>query len=169
MVLNLGSGSAGDTTTVLAKNPGLRGIDMCCVDIDTTAISFGEKFAKNFSEINFVKKSMTRLPSIYNNSSVFGLLIGILCGLDYENCVNLLRTVKRYFRLDAMVVSAALTEKMLQDDLFCSYLSHEIANWNLQFPCFGRLQMAYEEAGYKVKEIITDSPTNFYEIVIAQV
>lgn len=167
-ILNLGSGTSGDTITAFCEMPELRNFwTVDCVDIDPEVIQIGNDFIQRFDLTNhcFVQKSFTKL-SEYNKSVDIGLLIGILCGLDYNTCVMVLKAIRWYFRPNGILISASLTEKMLEDDFPCAYILRETAGWRLQYPLFGRLKLAYEEAGYKTHGFFQDEPTNFYEIVV---
>lgn len=168
-IVNLGSGTSGDTITTFCEKPELRrNWSVDCVDIDPEVIQIGNEFISKFGLTNhkFINRSFTKLHDRYYSNVDVGLIIGILCGLDFSTCVAVLKKIKQYFKPEGKLLAASLTEKMLESDFPCAYILRETAGWRLQYPLFGRLKLAYEKAGYNVIGFFQDEPTNFYEIAV---
>jgi len=169
LVLNFGSGSARDTLTLSKENQHLaKRIRVDCIDIDSKANERGMRIANELGIKNhrFIERNMLKLRNEYRATADFGLLIGILCPLDTEMCIQILKIIRRYFKKGAQIISACLLQEMLERDLLCAYILREITGWELMFRKRGELKRMYLEAGYKWGGSFSDSPTNFYEIGI---
>lgn len=163
----------------IGSGPGRNGIDMCrqhpefngtiqidCIDIDSAAIAKGQKLIAVFGikQVEFVRRSMTRLQRRYPGNVDYGLLIGVLCGLTHQERIELLTVLKPYFRKGARLVAASLLEQMAIDDLLCAYILRETTGWELQYLPLGELKEVFEEAGWKYEGYFQEQPTRFYEI-----
>lgn len=170
LVADFGSGPGRNLIDILSENPALgKGLIVDCIDRDVLALRKGMELAaeKNIEVINFVEADMLKLNGRYHKNIDLGLLIGVLCGMNYRWRVVLLKKLLNYSRPGGKLVAAALLDKMAQKDLLCSYILRETAFWHLEFRPFGELRKALEEAGWKYQGCFHDEPTNLYEIAIA--
>ena len=169
LMLDIGSGPARNCVDVLKIKPEYKKkVDMHCIEIDEDAIIEGEKLLNKYSIDNvlFVKKSMTKLSTMYDSNVDYGILIGILCSLTYEEKVGILQRLKNCFKPGAKLVAATLTEAMAEKDLLCAYILRETTGWSLQYPKLGKLKEAFEEAGWVYEGYFQEEPTRLYEIGI---
>lgn len=169
LVLDLGSGPGRNGISLTLENPDFaERVDFHCIDTDPAAIEYGISLAKahNLSNVKFIDKSMAKLHKSYRQSADYGLIIGVLCGLTTNERVGLLKIMKPYFKPGARVIGAGLLDKMLELDLFCSYILRETAGWILQHPPIGEVQTAFETAGYQYEGYFQEEPTRCYEIGI---
>ncbi|MBU4217205.1 class I SAM-dependent methyltransferase [Candidatus Parcubacteria bacterium] len=169
LVLDLGSGPGRNCIDVTLSNPDFADrVEFHCIDTDPEAISYGQKLVEQhgLKNIKFVAKSMARLHRDYKGTVDYGLIIGVLCGLNTQERTGLLKLVKPYFRPGARVIGAGLLDRMLDLDLLCSYILREVAGWILQHPPIGIVQDAYEGAGYMYEGYVQEQPTRCYEIGI---
>lgn len=152
LMIDIGSGPGRNGIDLLVYNPELKDkVKIENIEIDPSAIQKGNQLIGEHrltKNIEFVPTSMTRLGRRYNQTVDFGLLIGILCGLTFEERVGLLKIIKPYFKSGGILVAAGLLDKMLELDLFCSFILKETADWSLQYPPLGELEKAMREAGY---------------------
>lgn len=172
LVLDLGSGPGRNCIEVTLNNPDFANrVEFHCIDTDPAAISHGQKLVEKhgLKNIKFVPKTMARLNRDYRGTADYGLLIGVLCGLNTEERTGLLKIVRRYFRPGARVIGAGLLDRMLDLDLLCSYILREAAGWILQHPPIGVIQHAFEGAGYRYEGYVQEQPTRCYEIGIGRV
>ncbi|MBF0485727.1 MAG: class I SAM-dependent methyltransferase [Candidatus Omnitrophica bacterium] len=168
-ILDIGSGPGRNCVDVCRENPHWNGsVKIECIDIDEEAIFLGEKLVRQhgIKQIVFVKETMTRLRKRYPKNVDYALLIGILCSLTYSEKVKLLKRIRHYFKPGGKLVAAALTVEMARKDLLCSYILRELCGWGLQYPDFGELKKAFEDAGWKYGGFFQEEPTKLYEIVI---
>lgn len=168
LVLNLGSGSGRDTVTMCLKEPSLCRFSIHCLDIDPAAINAGRNLSEShgLSNIRFFQESFIGLGNRYPATADYGLIIGILCGLDSVLCVKILRAVRPYFKKGAQIIAARLTDEMLKEDMLTAYIAKETTGWILRYPSPGDLKAVFERAGYKWGGSFSDEPTRFYEIGI---
>jgi len=169
LVADFGSGPGRNAVDIIRKRPDFKGnIRIDCIDIDQEAIRFGESLVQKFGirQVRFLDKSMVKLRSEYNHSVDYGLLIGVLCGMDYRERVFLLKNLLRYFRPGGKLVAAALLDEMAKRDLLCAYILRETAYWELKFRPLGDLKRAFEEAGWRYEGYFQDQPSRLYEIGI---
>jgi len=167
LVLNLGAGTGRDTIEVCRNDPLIaEKTDIHCIDLDSEALAVGVRIAssRGLGNIRYFQKNITRLN--YRKEADYGLLIGILCPLEFDHCVRLLKIMKRYFKPGAPVVAACVLDEMLKKDLFTAYILREIAGWNLCFRKPEDVQRMFEEAGYRYGGVFYDVPTRFYSIGI---
>ena len=143
-------------------------VQIDCIEIDQKAVIKGRELLTQhrITNIEFVQTSMTRLQKRYPGNVDYGLLVGILCGLPHIERVDLLKSIKSYFKPGSKLVAASLLEKMAEDDLLCAYILRETTGWGLQYPAFGKLKEAFEESGWKYEGFFQEEPTKFYEIGI---
>lgn len=169
LMIDIGSGPGRNVIDIIRRHPELNGsFHADCIDIDPVAISKGQELIAlhGIRQVEFISKSMTRLQGRYKGNVDYGILIGILCGLVHKERVDLLRSLKSYFKPGAKLVAASLLEKMADEDLLCAYILRETTGWGLQYPPLGNLKEVFEEAGWKYEGFIQDDPTCFYEIGI---
>ena len=167
LVLNLGAGTGRDTIEVCKRELLVaQKTEIHCIDLDPEALATGINIARSarVSNIRFLQKDISRLK--YRKEADFGLLIGILCPLEFNYCVRFLRIIKRYFKPGAPVIAACVLEEMLKKDLFTAYLLREICGWELCFRRPGEVRRMFEEAGYRWGGVFYDVPTRFYAIGI---
>lgn len=169
LVIDIGSGSGRNGIEMCLRSPNFRDkVHIDCIEIDQKAVIKGCELLTQhgLTNIEFVQTSMTRLRKRYPGNVDYGLLVGILCGLTHMERVDLLKSIKSYFKPGAKLVAASLLEKMAEDDLLCAYILREITGWGLQYPVFGKLKETFEKAGWKYEGFFQEEPTKFYEIGI---
>jgi len=169
LVVDIGSGPCRNGIDMCLRNPTYRGkVKFDCIDVDPLAINLGEDLIREnkLNNIEFIKKSMTRLNGRYSGNVDYGLLIGVLCGLTKPQKIDLLAKIKPYFRKGASLMAAALLDQMAKFDLLCAYILRETTGWGLQYPPLGELKEVFERAGWKYEGYFQDEPTRFYEIGI---
>ena len=167
LVLNLGAGTGRDTTEVCKKDPLIaEKTEIHCIDLDSEALAVGIRMAtsRHLNNIRFFQKNISRLN--YRKEVDYGLLIGILCPVEFDHCVRFLKIIRRYFKPGAPLIAACVLEEMLKKDLFTAYLLREIAGWNLCFRKPDDVRKMFEEAGYGHGGVFYDVPTKFYAIGI---
>lgn len=171
IVLDLGSGPGRNGIALTLAHPELKSrVEFHGIDTDPKAIAFGQRLAAEhgLDNIRFIDKSMTRLHKLYRGTADYGLIIGVLCGLSIEERVGLLKIMRPYFRPDSRVVGAGLLDRMLELDLFCSYILRETAGWILQHPPLGAIKQSFEAAGYAYEGYFQEEPSRCYEIGIGR-
>jgi len=159
LIGNLGSGPGRDIINVLSTNyQNVSNVKAINVDKDTTALKRGKRIAKikgvdrfiEFVQGNFLKYKTAQKFDIV-------LLIGILCSLKTEDCINVLKVIKRLFKKDGCLIVSNVSKKMLEEDPFTYFLMKRVGNWSLVFKDEEELKQIYEKAGYNWKEYFTDS------------
>lgn len=169
LMIDIGSGPGRNGIDICRKRPHFNGnIEIDCIDIDPDAIARGRELVRihGIRQVEFVHESMTRLKRRYPGNVDYGLLIGILCGLNRRERVVLLKSLKPYFRKGARLVAASLLDRMADEDLLCAYILRETAGWVLQYPALGELKEVFEAAGWRYEGFFQEEPTRFYEIGI---
>jgi len=169
LMIDIGSGPGRNGIDMYRQHPEFNGrIKIDCIDIDPMAVVKGQELIaiSGIKQVEFVQRNMTRLQKRYPGNVDYGLLIGVLCGLTRQERVDLLTTLKSYFRKGGRIMAASLSEQMAINDLLCAYILRETTNWGLQYPPFGELKKVFEEAGWIYKESFREKSTRFYEIGI---
>lgn len=167
LVLDLGSGPGRNRIAMTLENPEFaERVTFHCIETDPAAIEFGTKLVEEhrLTNIHFINKSMTKLHRQYRQTADYGLLIGVLCGLNIEERTSLLKIIRPYFIPGARVVGAGLLDRSLELDLFSAYVIYETSGWVLQHHPIGSIKKAYESAGYHYEGFFQDEPTRCYEI-----
>ena len=121
------------------------------------ALEKGRRIAKikgignliEFIEANFLKYKPIKKFDII-------LLIGILCPLEHQTCIALLKKVKRLFKKDGCLIAGNVSKKMLKEDPFTCHLM-SLGNWKMVFKDEEELKQIYKKAGYEWKRSFTDS------------
>jgi SAM-dependent methyltransferase len=169
LLVDFGSGPGRNVIEVLKLRPDLKkSLLVECVDIDKESIEKGEQLIRELGikEISFIEGNMLKLHSRYRKKVDFGLLIGVLCGMTFNDRVGLLRILKHYFKPGGKIIAAALLDEMAKEDLLCAYVLRETAGWILQYRPLGELQKAFEAAGWTYDGYFQEEPTRLYEIGI---
>ena len=170
-VVNLGSGPGRDTVEALMKISYLKDrIHINCVDIDIRAVEVGKNLVeeKNLaSSFTFINRSLMKLA--FREELDLGLLIGVLCGLETDVCVFLLKRIKRYFKKGGLLIVSNVLETMEERDSFMAFILRRVIDWNLVYKIPDKLKKIILEAGYKWRGIFYDEPTRFHGIGIAEV
>lgn len=84
------------------------------------------------------------------------LLIGILCTLESETCVALLKKVRQFLKKDGCLIAGSVSKKMLREDPFTCHLM-SLGNWRMAFKDEEELKQIFKKAGYEWKRCFTDS------------
>ena len=169
-ILNLGSGSGRDAIEIISRNSYLmKSVSTDCVDIDTEALQKGNKLVKvrNIERINFIKGNLLFLP--YRKEIDFGLMIGVLCGLEMKSCIVVLKKIRRYFKKGGILIASNVLKEMVKKDPFMVYLLNEVIGWNLVYKTPEELRDIFEKADYEWKGIFYDEPTKFHGMGIGVV
>ena len=169
-VFNLGSGPGRDTIEILAGNSYLTDfVSINCIDIDSEALQRGKELMKKrgLTGITFIQGDIIRLKC--RNEIDLGLIIGVLCGLEYRTCVAVLKRIKRSFKKGAIIIASNVLKSMPEEDPFMSYLLKDIIGWKLVYKTPEKIRQIFEEAGYEWKGILYDEPTRFHGLGIGKV
>jgi len=158
LICNLGSGPGRDIINILYHYRNASNVRAIHIDKDKVALERGKRIAKNkrvshlieFIQGNFLK---------YNPPKKFDilLLIGILCPLEIETCVNCLRMIKKLLKEDGCLIAGNAAKKMFREDPFTYFLMARIGNWKLVFKNVEELKQIFREGGYTWKGYFTDS------------
>ncbi|MDI6603469.1 MAG: methyltransferase domain-containing protein, partial [Patescibacteria group bacterium] len=158
LIGNLGSGPGRDVIDIFSAHyKNALDVKAIHIDKDRLALEKGERMAEvkrvrdqiEFIEANFLKYKSTKKFDI-------ALLIGILCPLEFEMCVRILKRIKRLLKKDSCIVVSNVSKKMLEEDPFTCYLM-SLLNWKLVFKDEGELKQIFEKAGYIWKGCFTES------------
>lgn len=158
LIGNLGSGPGRDIIDVFsAYHKNALDVKSIHIDRDRLALEKGERMAEvkgvrdqiEFIEANFLKYKPTKKFDI-------ALLIGVLCSLESETCVRILKRIKRLLKKDSYIVVSNVSKKMLKEDPFTCYLM-SLGNWRLVFKNEEELKTIFKKAGYIWKGCFTDS------------
>lgn len=158
LIGNLGSGPGRDIINILYHYRNASNIRAIHIDKDNVALERGKRMAKNKGVshlIEFVQGNFLK----YNPPKKFDilLLIGILCPLETETCVNCLKMIKRLLKEDGCLIVSNVAKKMLREDPFTYFLMARIGNWKLVFKNVEELKQIFTEAGYTWRGYFTDS------------
>jgi len=156
---NLGSGPGRDVIDVFSshykKSSDIKAVH---IDRDATALKRGKRMAVikkvdhliDFIGVNFIKYEPTKKFDII-------LLIGILCGLESDVCIRVLKSIRRLIKKDGTIIAGNVSKKMLKEDPFTYFLMEWVGNWKLVFKSEEELKQIFEKAGYKWRSCFTDS------------
>lgn len=167
LIVDFGSGPGRNAIDIVKKIKDVGGrIRINCIDSDKEAINKGEELAnkEKIKQISFIESNMAKLNRRYSKNIDFGLLIGVLCGMEFKERVVLLKILKRYFKSGGRIIAAALLDSMAEEDLLCAYILRETAGWELQYRPLGELKKIFELAGWKYDNYFQEASTQFYEI-----
>ena len=170
-IINLGSGSGRDTIEALKRNSYLlSSVSVDCVDIDPEALMTAKHLAKEkgvVQNFKFSQKSLAQLP--YREEIDLGLMIGILCGLEFRSCVAVLKKVKPYFKSGGILIASNVLGNMVEQDPLMVYIMENVMGWKLVYKTPEQLKEIFEKAGYEWQGIFYDEPTRFHGIGVARV
>lgn len=158
LIGNLGSGPGRDIINVLYHCRNTSNVRAIHIDRDKVALERGNRMAKSKGVdhlIEFVQGNFLK----YNPPKKFDilLLIGILCPLEIETCVNCLRTIKRLLKEDGCLIAGNASKKMLREDPFTCHIMEWGAHWKLIYKDEEELKQIFEKAGYIWKGCFLDS------------
>lgn len=173
-VLNLGSGCGYDVIEMSAGSREIaERVKFINVDIDNEALMRGESLLREerfsyLKGISFLNRNMVK-TGIKN--AMAAMVIGILCSFSYEVCVRHLRIFKSSISPGGIVYGACVTDKMVSDDLFTSFVLENILNWHLCYRKSQEVEAMFKEAGYIWRPDLTfvEEPTAYYTIGAGEV
>ncbi len=158
LIGNLGSGPGRDVIDVFASHyRNVSYVKAIHIDKDRFALEKGKRMAKikrvnhliNFIEGNFLKYKPAEKFDI-------ALLIGILCPLEFEICITVLKKIKQFLKKDGCLIASNVSKKMLKEDPFTCHLMR-LGNWRMIFKDEDELKQIFKKAGYEWKRCFTDS------------
>jgi len=159
LIGNLGSGPGRDIINVLSTNyRNVSNVRVVNIDKDLVALRRGRRMATvkgvdhliDFVEGNFLKYKPNQKFDIV-------LLAGILCPLKIEDCINLLKVIRKLLKKEGCLLASNVSKRMLEKDPFTYFLMSQVGNWKLVFKTEEELKQTYKKAGYNWKEYFTDS------------
>jgi len=159
LIGNLGSGPGRDIINVLSTNyRNVSNVRAVNIDKDLVALRRGRRMAIvkgvdhliDFVEGNFLKYKPNQKFDII-------LLVGILCPLKIEACINLLKVTRKLLKKEGCLLVSNVSKRMLEKDPFTYFLMSQVGNWKLVFKTEEELKQIYKKAGYNWKEYFTDS------------
>lgn len=162
LVLNLGSGSAGDVGAVAGDFPF---VTFKNIDTDPKAIDEGKNMLGDNPPENIIWKKKDILKLEDRKNADFGLLIGILCPMDGRNVSVFMRKMKKYFKPGARILAATLLEKQLEKDYFLSWLLKQTTGWKLDYKPPGYLEEVCKKIGLETVNTYHEEDTEFYDIL----
>jgi SAM-dependent methyltransferase len=158
LIGNLGSGPGRDIIDVLYNCRNIPNVKAVHIDKDDVALERGKIMAKSKDVDHLIEFAQANLLK-YETSNKFDilLLIGILCPLDAETCINILKTIKKLLKKDGCLIASNATKKMQQEDPFAGFIMDWTADWNFVFKDEEELKQIFEKAGYAWKTGFRDS------------
>ena len=159
LIGNLGSGPGRDvidTFSLYYRN--ISNVKAIHIEKNITALKKGKRMAVikgvdhliDFVEGNFLKYKPVEKFDI-------ALLIGILCSLKNEICINILKRIKKMLKKDSCLIVSNASKKMQKEDPFTCHIMEWGPNWKLVFKDEEELKQIYEKAGYTWKGYFLDS------------
>ncbi len=158
LIGNLGSGPGRDVINVLVHYHDDSDIKAIHIDKDEVALKRGIRIAKSKGVghlIDFVQGNFLK----YNPTEKFDiiLLIGVLCPLDTETCIVILKTIKNLLKEDGLLIVSNASKKMQKEDPFACYIMEWTANWKLVFKNEEEMKQIFKKAGYAWKKRFRDA------------
>lgn len=159
LIGNLGSGPGRDVIDVFSNYyQNSSNVKAVNVDKDVTALKRGKRMAsikKVGHLINFVQGSF--LKYVPEKKFDIIILVGILCPLQSEVCINILKTIKGFLKENGCLIASNVTNKMQEEDPFACYIMDWVANWRFIYKSEEEFKKIFEQAGYQWKRGFTDS------------
>ena len=159
LIGNLGSGPGRDVIDVFSNYyQNSSNVKAVNVDKDVTALKRGKRMVsikKVDHLINFVQGSF--LKYVPERKFDIIILVGILCPLQSEACINILKTIKGLIKENGCLIASNVTNKMQEEDPFACYIMDWVANWRFVYKTEEEFKKIFEQAGYQWKRGFTDS------------
>lgn len=146
-----------------------------CIDTDRLALAFGEERVRKhgiqsikFRNANFMSRDS--YPTNQNDAAVFGLMVGILCGMTCEEACNCLKKVIPHFRNGGEIMAATLLRKSFEEDPQTFRVLSNVIGWQLRPKTQEEIEEIFKLAGYKVLNVYSERENNdgHYAIVHAK-
>jgi len=158
LIGNLGSGPGRDVINVFASHyRNTLDVRAVHIDKDRFAIERGKRIAtikKVNHLIDFIEGSFLKYKPVKKFDII--LLIGILCPLEFEICIAILKKIKQSLKNDGSLIVGNVSKKMLKEDPFTCHLM-KLGNWRMVFKDEDELKQIFKKAGYEWKRCFTDS------------
>jgi len=159
LIGNLGSGPGRDVIDVFSNYyQNSSNVKAVNIDKDVIALKRGKRMAsikKVDHLINFVQGSF--LKYVPEKKFDIIILVGILCTLQSEVCISILKTIKGFLNKNGCLIASNVTNKMQEEDPFACYIMDWVANWRFVYKSEEELKKIFEQAGYQWKRGFTDS------------
>jgi len=158
LIGNLGSGPGRDVINVFASHyRNTLDVRAVHIDKDRFAIERGKRIAtikKVNHLIDFIEGSFLKYKPVKKFDII--LLSGILCPLEFEICIAILKKIKQSLKNDGSLIAGNVSKKMLKEDPFTCHLM-KLGNWRMVFKDEDELKQIFKKAGYEWKRCFTDS------------
>ncbi len=132
-VLNIGSGPSHEMIEILHENPDLAKIvHVTCVEPDKEAIAIGENRVSELglsASFSFVPK---KLQDFDGAGYDMLLLIGILCPMNKEAGIKILKNITCFSRFGGLVVFSTVQNRMGEEDPLTDYIMR-LLNWHMSY------------------------------------
>lgn len=132
-ILNIGSGPSHEMIEMLQENPDLASIvHVTCIEPDQQAINIGQKriaesgLASNFSFLPI------KLQDFRGGGFDLLLIIGILCPMNKEISVKILKNTACFCRIGGLVVFSTVQTRMGEEDPLTDYIMR-LAGWRMDY------------------------------------
>lgn len=160
-ILDLGGGHGRYAFQSLKKLEDPTGIHWECIDFDSEAIRRGEYQSQNlrlqgnvhFRQANFMSSSSYPSPG---EAADFALLIGVLCSMSIPDATRCLVKIKPHIKKGGELLAATLLHTSFLQDPWVYQVLFKMG-WHLKPKTMDEVGIVFDEAGYKVLDIFSES------------
>ncbi len=166
-IVNYGCGTARDTVAILKGLSQNKLVDISkfttdCIDINSEALKKAASLIKDseLQNFNLIRNNFLRIN--YHNEVALGFLIGVLCGLEVENCIIILKKLRKHFIKGGLLVASNVSTTMREKDFDMAHILKYEIGWKLVYKTPLELKYIFEQAGYEWKGCFYDKPLKFH-------
>lgn len=166
-IVNYGCGTARDTIAILeglSKNnqTDISKFTIDCIDINAGALKKVASLIKvnKLQNFNLIKNNFLRIN--YQNEVALGFLIGVLCGLKIEDCIIILKKIRKHFMEGGLLVASNVSTTMREKDFDMAHILKNEIGWELIYKTSLELKYIFERAGYEWEGCFYDTPLKFH-------
>ena len=172
-LVDLGGGSGSYAFGALGNGRRPAAFDWECIDMDRNSLELGKREAEkrglegmiSFREANFMSEKSV------DGKADFGVLIGVLCGMDEPTAVNCLRRCRLHLNPDGEVLAATLLKRSFEEDPRTFRVLCNVVGWQLRPKYEDEVIGVFRSAGYEVIDVMYERPSSpgQYAVVHARV
>jgi len=153
-IVDFGGSSAAYAIKALkgADVPSIQGFVWDTIDCDLESLKIGEKRAEEaglFSVTNFREGNFMSRKSVLGRAQ-FGVLIGVLCGMDKRTAVFCLEKIKLHLAVDAELIVATLSSRAFPEDPFMFRVLCNVLGWKLRPKTEEEVKDIFQTAGWQI-------------------
>jgi hypothetical protein len=155
-VVDFGGGSGSYAFEALSKQSTIpESFVWECIDLDPVASECGKKRALESGMHNSIHFRQANFMSEKSVGTIadYGVLIGVLCGMDKDTAINCLQRCKLHLKKGGELLTATLLKRSFEEDPHTFRILCNVGGWQLRPKQMNEIKDIFNAANYEIIDI----------------